>query len=219
MPMKANSTRVKGKNFRDFCGKPLFWWTLNALLKVEEIDQIIINTDARHVLAENGLEETERIVIRDRNPEICGDHISMNLVIKDDIANIPSDIYLMTHTTNPLISSATISKALSIFTESLEANTADSLFTVDKVQSRFYKEDGTPINHDPDRLVPTQDLQVWYEENSNLYILTRESFSATNARIGLRPILFPTPKHESVDIDEPSDWLIAEAICKEIALR
>ena len=76
LPMKANSVRVKGKNFRNFCGKPLFRWILDTLLKIQEIDQIIINT-MRKILAENGLVDTDRITIRDRKQEICGDHVSM----------------------------------------------------------------------------------------------------------------------------------------------
>jgi CMP-N-acetylneuraminic acid synthetase len=81
LPMKANSDRVKGKNFRDFGGKPLFKWVLDTLLSVAEIDLIVINTDARHILAEHGLIDNERILMRDRNEEICGDLISMNLII------------------------------------------------------------------------------------------------------------------------------------------
>ena len=102
--MKANSERVKGKNFKEFNGKPLFQWTLDALLAIKEIDQVIINTDARDVLAENGLIETDRIVIRDRKQDICGDTVSMNaVIIEDDVKNVDADIYLMTHTTNPLL--------------------------------------------------------------------------------------------------------------------
>jgi CMP-N-acetylneuraminic acid synthetase len=98
LPMKANSERVKGKNFRDFCGKPLFRWILDTLLEVEEIDQVIINTDARQILADNGLTDTDRITIRDRKPEISGDMVSMNLVLADDVANVagrrlPDDSY------------------------------------------------------------------------------------------------------------------------------
>ena len=91
--MKANSERVKGKNFKIFNGKPLFRWTLDTLLAIEEIDQVIINTDAREILKENGLVETDRIMIRDRRLEICGDMVSMNLVIEDDVQNINADIY------------------------------------------------------------------------------------------------------------------------------
>lgn len=206
LPMKANSVRVKGKNFRDFCGKPLFRWILDTLLAVEEIDQIIINTDARHILAENGLVDTDRITIRDRKPEICGDHVSMNLVLADDGANVPADLYLMTHTTNPLLSADTIRQAIAAFVDAKALNAADSLFTVDKVQTRFYRADCSPVNHDPNHLIPTQDLEPWFEENSNLYLFTAESFATTKARIGKQPMMYESPIFESIDIDTPADW-------------
>ena len=206
LPMKANSTRVKGKNFRDFCGKPLFKWILDSLLAVEEIDQIVINTDARDILAENGLVGTDRILIRDRKAEICGDEVSMNLVLADDVANIEADIYLMTHTTNPLLSSKTIKQALDQYSAALENDNADSLFTVNKIQTRFYSSKCEAINHDPDNLIPTQDLEPWYEENSNLYLFNRESFKSTNARIGSRPTMMVSPALECSDIDTPDDW-------------
>lgn len=206
LPMKANSTRVKGKNFREFNGKPLFRWILDTLLTVEEIDQIVINTDARDILAINGLVDSDRILIRDRNSEICGDHVSMNLVLADDLVNVPADIYLMTHTTNPLMTADTIRNAISAFQIATSEGKADSLFTVDKVQTRFYRADGSAVNHDPDNLVPTQNLEPWFEENSNLYIFTTESFSKTNARIGRMPIMFENPHFESIDIDTPADW-------------
>ena len=211
LPMKANSERVKGKNFRDFCGKPLFRWILDTLLAVEEIDEVVINTDARSILADNGLVESERVRIRDRPAEICGDHVSMNLVIEDDVRNVDADVYLMTHVTNPLLGAETIRRALNAFAEARSGGKADSLFTVDKIQTRFYREDGSPVNHDPNNLVRTQDLEPWYEENSNLYLFTQESFGKTNARIGIEPMMFESPRLESIDIDTQEDWDLAAA--------
>ena len=206
LPMKANSERVKGKNFRDFCGKPLFRWILDTLLEVEDIDQVIINTDARDILAKNDLTDTDRVRIRDRKPEICGDFVSMNLVLADDVANVDADIYLMTHTTNPLMKAETVRGALNAFREAQAEGRADSLFTVDKIQTRFYRADCSPVNHDPDNLIRTQDLEPWFEENSNLYLFTRESFRKTNARIGKEPMMYESAKFESIDIDTPADW-------------
>ena len=206
LPMKANSERVKGKNFREFNGKPLFRWTLDTLLAIKEIDQVIINTDAREILAENGLVETDRIVIRDRKKEICGDMVSMNLIIEDDVNNVNADIYLMTHTTNPLMTVSTVGGALESFQAQKNSGDADSLFTVDKIQTRFYREDCSAVNHDPDNLLRTQDLEPWFEENSNLYIFTKEAFDKTNARIGENPMMYETSKFESIDIDTPDDW-------------
>lgn len=204
--MKANSERVKSKNFRDFNGKPLFRWILDTLLDVKEIHQIVINTDARRILADNGLTDSDRIMIRDRKVEICGDLVSMNKVIADDVAAIAADTYVMTHTTNPLLSTTTIRGALQAFAAARNEGRADSLFTVDKVQTRFYRADCSAVNHDPDNLIRTQDLEPWFEENSNLYLFSRESFAATNARIGRKPMMYQGPRFESIDIDDQEDW-------------
>ena len=212
LPMKSHSERVTGKNFRSFAGKPLFHWILDTLLSIQEIDTVVINTDARDILAEHGLQSSKRVLIRDRRPEICGDFVSMNLIIEDDIANVPSDIYIMTHTTNPLLCAKTIKAALGKLMETKAKGEADSLFTVNRFQTRFYREDCSPINHDPNNLVRTQDLEPWFEENSNLYIFTSASFTSTNARIGQQPILFETPRLESVDINDQSEWDLAEII-------
>lgn len=207
--MKAHSERVSGKNFRNFAGKPLFRWILDTLLSIEEIDRVVINTDAREVLAQHGLVEEERILIRDRKAELCGDHTSMNRILADDVEAVESDVYLMTHTTNPLLSAHTIRRSLQAYYRGL-AHGRDSLFTVNRYQTRFYRGDGSPVNHDPNNLVRTQDLEPWYEENSNLYLFNRTSFAATGARIGANPLMFVTPTMESADIDDRTGWTIAE---------
>jgi CMP-N-acetylneuraminic acid synthetase len=209
LPMKAHSERVRAKNFRLFAGRPLFQWVLETLLSLGEIDRIIINTDARTVLAQSGLIESPRILIRDRAADLCGDHVSMNRVIADDLAAVESQTYLMTHTTNPLLSEVTLKSALAAYRDGL-ARGHDSLFSVNRYQARFYRADASPINHDPNKLIRTQDLEPWYEENSNLYVFSRESFARTNARIGARPMLFETPRLESADIDDQVGWSQAE---------
>ncbi|MBR9865379.1 MAG: acylneuraminate cytidylyltransferase family protein, partial [Rhodobacteraceae bacterium] len=88
---------------------------------------------------------------------------------------------------------------------------ADSLFTVNKIQTRFYRADCSAINHDPDNLIQTQDLEPWFEENSNLYIFTADSFASTKARIGSKPMMHETPGLEASDIDTPQDWDMAVA--------
>lgn len=212
MPMKANSERVRGKNFRDFAGKPLFRWMLDKLKSVSDIDTIVINTDAREILHRNGLSEDHKLIIRDRKQEICGDLVSMNEIINDDIKNIDADIYLMTHTTNPLLSKKSIEAAISKFKTALKNGAADSLFTVNKVQERFYDVDVNPLNHDPNCLIRTQDLEPWFQENSNLYLFTKDSFNKNKARIGEKPMLLQTAPFESTDIDTPDDWDLAEVM-------
>lgn len=214
LPMKANSERVVGKNFRLFNGKPLFRWILDTLLSIEQIDRVIINTDARRILADNDLVDGPRILIRDRKPELCGDFVSMNLVLADDVAHVEADTYLMTHNTNPLLSVASVRGALALYQKGVAEGTCDSVFTVNRFQTRFYRADGSAINHDPNNLIRTQDLEPWFEENSNLYVFSRASFASTNARIGKKPAMYTMGRTESVDIDDQQSWYMAEAISK-----
>jgi CMP-N-acetylneuraminic acid synthetase len=212
LPMKAHSERVPGKNFRPIAGKPLVKWILDALLEVDTVTKVVINTDARELLEEIGVVDSDRVLIRDRKQELCGDMVSMNLILQDDIAAVGADSYLMTHTTNPLISAATLRDAIAHVEENDEA---DSLFSVNRIQTRFYKSDGEAVNHDPDNLVRTQDLEPWFEENSCLYLFSQSSFAETGARIGKQPMMYETPPLESLDIDEPHEWFLAEAVLEK----
>ena len=213
LPIKAHSARVPRKNFRPLAGKPLVRWILDTLLSVPEVTGVVINTDARSILAEIGVVDSDRVMIRDRKPELCGDFVSMNLILEDDIATAAADQYLMTHTTNPLLSADTVRSAIENYRGA--GPEIDSLFTVNRFQTRFYREDGSAVNHDPNNLIRTQDLEPWYEENSCLYLFTRESFAKTHARIGKSPMMLETPPLESVDIDEPHQWYMAEALLEK----
>jgi CMP-N-acetylneuraminic acid synthetase len=210
--MKGHSERVPGKNFRPIAGKPLVKWILDSLIEVDAITKVVINTDARELLEEIGVVDSDRVLIRDRKQELCGDMVSMNLILQDDITAVEADSYLMTHTTNPLISAATLLDAI----DHIEKNDeADSLFSVNRIQTRFYKGDGEAVNHDPDNLIRTQDLEPWFEENSCLYLFTQGSFAKTGARIGKHPMMYETPPSESLDIDEPYQWFLAEAVLEK----
>jgi len=92
-------------------------------------------------------------------------------------------------------------------------DTFDSLFSVNRLQTRLYYQDGRPVNHDPGKLIRTQDLNPLFEENSNFYIFSRKSFfEAGGRRIGLRPQMFEIDKLEAIDIDDERDFELAEIL-------
>jgi CMP-N-acetylneuraminic acid synthetase len=215
LPMKGHSERIAGKNFRDFCGKPLFQWILDTLLSLPEIESVVINTDATAVFEKLGVHRLHRVHLRERRPDLCGDFVSMNRVLEDDVAAVPAEYYVMTHATNPLLRAETVSRAMAAFLDGRRNGSIDSLFSVNRFQSRFYSADSRALNHDPGNLVRTQDLAPWFEENSNLYLFTSDSFRDTQARIGRRPMMFETPRIESVDIDDEEGWEMAEAIARQ----
>jgi len=207
IPLKAHSERVPRKNVRRFCGRPLFHWILESLRDSQHVTQTVIDTDSEEIAEDARANFDVRVLMRP--PELRGDMVGITPLIEYDISQVPGDFFLQTHSCNPLLSARTIDAAIDIFFASPEA---DSLFSVTPVQKRFYWPDGRPVNHDPNNMLRTQDLAPVLEENSNIYIFSRQSFKACNHRIGARPVMFPMDPSEAVDIDTEADFRVAEAI-------
>jgi len=210
-PMKAHSERVPNKNIREFAGLPLFHHILDTLQETYAVDEIVVDTDSKHIATEAS-KRFSKVRAIPRAEELRGDFVSMNDIIAYDISRVDADIYVQTHATNPLLSEKTISDALRRFATS---DQHDSLFAVTRIQTRLYFADGRPINHDPKRLIRTQDLPPVYQENSCLYIFTKNSFEGSgNRRIGRRPLLYETDRIESIDIDDEFSFGLAELLAR-----
>jgi CMP-N-acetylneuraminic acid synthetase len=208
VPIKEHSERVEGKNFRDFCGEPLYCHILHTLERTYAVDEIVINTDSHRVIREAPI-VSRKVRCVERPEELRGDFMSMNRIIEHDLRISDGDIYVQTHATNPLLKAETIARALKQFAQGEEY---DSLFSVNTFYSRFYTSSGQPINHDPMKLIRTQDLDPVHEENSCLYVFTKESFAKTGRRIGATPQMFATPQLESIDIDDHFAFRLAELL-------
>ena len=213
LPMKRHSERVPDKNMRTFVDEPLFYKILSVLDRSALIDKIIVNTDSE-LIAKMAKEKSDKIVIHIRSEELIGDYVSMNRIIKYDLEHSDADVYLQTHSTNPLLKQETIDTAIKKYFEAVKRG-CDSLFSVTRYQNRLYDSKGNPVNHDPHKLLRTQDLPVLFEENSCLYIFSRDSFSNNqDRRIGARPFMYEIDKIEAVDIDTNEDFLVAESLYK-----
>lgn len=212
LPMKGHSERVSNKNMKEFAGKPLYHAIMQSLQKSKYVEKVIIDTDS-DIIAKDALVNFEKVQIIDRPKEIQGDFVPMNDIIDYDLTQLDEEHFLQTHSTNPLLTTETINRAIESYFANLENN--DSLFSVTKIQTRLYWTDGTPINHNLKELLRTQDLPIAYEENSNIYIFSKKSFKkAGNRRIGLSPLMFEMNKLEAIDIDEAEDFILAELLHK-----
>ncbi len=207
VPIKGSSERVHGKNTRNFCGQPLLCRVLATLQLTACISSIVVNTDSSTV--EKLARQYDKVVIHERPQHLCGHTISMNSIIAYDLQLLGEGHYLQTHVTNPMLRAGTVANAISSYMYGLD--NYDSLFSVLSYQSRFYKTDFTPLNHDPAVLLNTQDLAPLYEENSCLYVFSAASFFQNgHNRIGKAPYLFPMSRLESLDIDTEDDFRLAE---------
>ena len=126
----------------------------NVGLRTGESGYVVIDTDSP-IVKEQTAKTFPTVEVIDRPAHLLGGHTPMTEVLRYDAEQVPSDWYLQTHTTNPLLRSDTIDAALDRMQG--DAGEHDSLFSVTRWQTRLYTADGTPINHDPDVLLRTQD--------------------------------------------------------------
>jgi CMP-N-acetylneuraminic acid synthetase len=212
--MKGHSERAPNKNIRDFAGRgPLFRQVYDLLAACERVAEIIIDTDSPRIM--ELAEGLPKVKIVERPKALHGDLVSMNDIIAHDLTQAAHEHLLQTHSTNPLLSKATLEAATERYFQALPEH--DSLFSVTARQNRFYWPDGRPVNHNPEELLRTQDLPPLYEENSCFYFFSPESFHRANRRrIGQRPVLFPMSKLEAVDIDDEDDFALAEALARRL---
>ena len=212
VPIKSNSTRLPNKNFKFFNGKPLFHHVLETLQNTDEIGLIYVNTDSIQV-KNDCVHLFSKVRIIERPEHLIEDEITMNTIIDYDLSRIEGEHFLQTHCTNPLLSKKTIRECIQSYLGNLENH--DSLLSVDCIQKRTYRKNGTAINHDSEIMLQTQELEPIYIENSNLFLFSRASFyQAGKNRVGKTPLFYPTPTLESIDIDYPEDFTLAELIAK-----
>ena len=216
VPMRHHSQRVPGKNYRPLNGKPLYEHIISTLMTCPGISKIAVDTDSEPIML--GLRQNfPDVHIIERPQNLCADECSMNEILTYDTTRVEADFYLQTHSTNPFLSAATITKAIDTFLKHYPSY--DSLFGVTRLQNRLWDQLTRPINHNPAILLQTQDLPPVYQENSCIYIFTREILLERRNRLGERPYMFEIDAQEALDIDNELDFLVTEYLLEKLRKR
>lgn len=204
VPMKLNNRRLPQKNTKCFTnGKPLCYYILSTLLQVKEISEVYVycsNPDIKDFIPE-GVKYLKRSTSLDQ------DTTKMNEVLQAFSKEVPADVYVMTHTTAPFMTVESLEKGI----DAVLNKGYDSSFAAKKIQDFLWK-DGKPLNYTLDNIPRTQDLPPLYEETSGFYIYRKEVMTKMNRRIGDNPFIVEVGEIEGIDIDEPEDFMLADAI-------
>lgn len=207
VPMKLNNERLPGKNTREIGpGKPLFHCILDSLARSEISDIYVYCSDPEIVeLLPDGVRFLQRSEHLDRSDT------KINEVMAAFAADVPSEAYLMTHATAPFLSTASLDRVAA----AVRGGEHDSALTVTRLQE-FVWADGRPLNYDPVAIPRTQDLPPYYTETTGCYAYDADLLLNQGRRIGETPALIEVSKIEAIDINEPIDFEIAQAVYKQI---
>jgi len=211
VPIKEQSQRVPGKNFRKINGISLY---KNLLYKLNNI-KVFVDTDSQVIIDEIKKDKKLKNIIPYKRKEIfLGHEVSVCDLIENFIKekNIENKSICQLHVTSPFIETSTLMSAYNKINEGF-----DSVVSCNSYQNRLWRKEKygyCPVNHNPLKLEQTQDLSVYYEENSLFYIFNSDLFLKTKSRVGLNPYFFINNFPENIDIDTEDDWRLVEAIAQ-----
>ena len=203
MPVKLKNERCPGKNTRLLGQKPLLQYVLATLKKTKVWDSINVYCSSEEVIPFL----PEGIKFIKRSKELDLPTANFNQIFSSFIKEMEADIYVFAHATAPFITVQTMKECIA----AVKSGQYDSAFCAEKIQTFLWKN-GEPLNFDGTNLPRTQDLEPIYRETSGVYVFTKEVFLKYGRRIGAKPYIKCVGFKEMVDIDNPEDFDLAEAL-------
>ena len=218
IPIKHESIRVPGKNFCKLGGEPL--WA-RCLRRFSEFD-LYVDTDS-DVLLDQIPAEFPDVTVYQRPEELRGHSVSVNKLIAEFVGRYceGEEIVAQIHVTSPFLKPMALRLAWSYLGDHPE----DSVQNVRKGsvagatirQSRFWVQNSLlkcmPVNHNPAVLLPTQELQPLYEDNSSFYMFHVDDFLAAHGdRLGTDPFFVGVQYPEYLDVDTEDDLALYKAV-------
>ena len=208
IPIKSNSERVPGKNFRILCSKPLFQYIIDHAIEAGCFDDIYIDTnsaDVKQYCEKVGVKWIEREEKLAKNTANGNDLLNYHY---EKFSNY--DYYFQLFATAPFLQPTSISRAVKSLVESTEY---DSVFTA-LSQHGFYWYVNVPVNYRPTVLPRSQDMLPVIEETTGLYGISNYSLEKYRCRIGAKPYMCVVNKFEAIDINTEDDFKMAEFVGK-----
>jgi CMP-N-acetylneuraminic acid synthetase len=203
MPIKLINERCPGKNTRMLGEKPLLQHELDSLKATGLCDSINVYCSDEAVVPflPDGVDFIKRPAFLDLPTS------NFTQIFDNFMSTIDADIYVYAHATAPFITVETMKQCI----EAVKSEEYDSAFCAVELQDYLW-QDGEPLNFDASNLPRTQDLKPIYQETSGVYAFTKEVYEKYKRRIGKKPYIKEVSFKESIDIDNPEDFDLAEAM-------
>lgn len=208
IPIKQNSERVPGKNFRPVGGVPLYQIIVTKALESDCFSTVFVDTNSDEAAA---FAQAHGAVHIPRRPELALPSANGNDLLVHHAAIHPEfDFYFQLFVTAPLLKIESIRHTVSAL---LESGAHDSVLTTLEHKGFFWRS-GLPISYQPNLLPRSQDLVPIVEETTALYGISRASLQKYRCRIGAQPCFVPVSRLEAVDLNTEDDfvyldWLVA----------
>jgi N-acylneuraminate cytidylyltransferase len=209
VPARGGSKSIPFKNIKLFCGKPLIYWSLEALQECEKISEIIVATDSPEIESVINSFSFNKVKIYHRSEANASDTASTESVMLEYFSVVKQnedDVFLLVQATSPLIETKHLNEALNIYIQ----GHCDSMLTCVRNHRFFWNPEGTPINYCYNHRPRRQEFKGELMENGAFYINRIRNIIASRNRLSGKISIYEMPEYTAMEIDEPDDWIILE---------
>lgn len=211
---RGGSKRIPRKNIREFCGKPILAYSIEAARESGLFDKVMVSTEDAEI-ADVAKQYGAEVPFR-RSESTSGDYATTNDVILEVLAEYEKrgerfELACCIYPTAPFVTGKKLKCAAAEFLDT----DADALISVVPFsyppQRAMIVKEGRLVFEYPQYLDSrSQDLEPHYHDAGQFYMFRPDAF-LKNRRLMVGNILpFVVPEMEVQDIDTESDWEIAE---------
>ncbi len=214
IPARGGSKRLPRKNILNFQGKPIIGWTIEAAIKAEIFDRIVVSTEDEEIAnisMEFGAE------VEHRSEELATDvstvsQVCLDLLEREKNKGDRYDILCCLYATSPLRNSRDIASVMDLVTSNkCRQAMAVTSFDLPAFQAMFYSEDGSLEPMRPDLIhLNSNNLSEIVADNGSTYVTKVEDFCRSGRFVSEGMLGYQMPKIRSVDIDLKEDFQLAE---------
>lgn len=212
IPVRGDSKSIPLKNIKPLMMKPLVYWVTHAANDSTIIDKVVIATDSEEIKQTVLSFNLPKVEVYDRDPKNAQDHSPTADVVLEYLNKFSyhdEDLFFLLQATSPL----TETQHITGLYEKMIADKADSALSVAREKRFYWTEDGHPINYDYNNRPRRQNFKGTLVENGAIYCAQIRNIKKNNGVLLCDKVsVYEMPSYTTVEIDEPDDWLILEAL-------
>lgn len=219
IPARGGSKGIPRKNVRNFLGKPLVAWSIEAALNANSVNQVVVSTNDKEIMEASSKYGADIPLIRPDN--ISQDDSTRNQVVNHVLSQFNNlDYIVVLQPTSPLRTSQHIDQAFNLLLRS----GADACVSVVPQHAppewTFTLTEDSKLEPLPGYVIKPlrQKVSKYYALNGAIYITKVENFLNSpelDPFVGSNSIAYVMPEELSVDIDNENDWFMAEQLMRK----
>jgi pseudaminic acid cytidylyltransferase len=215
IPARGGSKRLPGKNIRDFAGRPMLAWSVQAALESGLFDTVMVSTDSAEIA--EVARAAGAVVPFMRSPETSDDHAILMDVVAEVVGRYEGEGQVFDRiccilATAPLLQADSLISAYDLMVK----EGYDTVFPVVAfdypIQRALRRDpDGRTAMIQPEHYASrSQDLEPAYHDAALFFWITRQACLAKQPVFAGNAGSFVIDPMQAQDIDTPMDWRLAE---------